>query len=181
MLRVLLAAVFGGLTVFAWGFVTHTQTPLASMGFRELPEASEQELLRAIDGVLTAEGQYFVPWMEPGSTPDPSSGPAAFLTYRRSVSYAPSPQALGIEAASNVAAALVLALVLVQLLPQASFLRRVFASGLFGLFAALSISVSHWNWFGFSQDFLIAEAIDQTGGWLAAGLVMAMILPRAEA
>jgi hypothetical protein len=50
---------------------------------------------------------------------------------------------------------------------------KVFLSTLLGLFAWLSISVSYWNWYGFTGAFTSAELIDQLGGWFFGGLVLA--------
>ena len=47
-------------------------------------------------------------------------------------------------------------------------------------FAWASISVAHWNWYGFPCAFILAELIDQVVGWTLAGLVMALLWRRAE-
>ena len=47
---------------------------------------------------------------------------------------------------------------------------------LLGVFGFLTISVPYWNWYGFPADFTAAEAIDQSVGWLLAGLVLAGII-----
>ena len=52
---------------------------------------------------------------------------------------------------------------------------------LLGLFAWLSISVSYWNWYQFSNEFTRAEAIDQIGGWLVGGLALAAIVKGPQA
>jgi len=46
---------------------------------------------------------------------------------------------------------------------------------LLGLFAWLSITVSYWNWYRFPSAYAVAEAIDQVGGWLCGGLVLAAV------
>ena len=53
---------------------------------------------------------------------------------------------------------------------------RVLVSAIFGAVAWLSISASYWTWYGFSPDFSQAELIEQVGGWLVVGLVMAAIV-----
>ncbi len=63
----------------------------------------------------------------------------------------------------------------------APFGRRVLVVGLLGLLAWLSISASHWIWYGFPTAFVGAELIDQVVGWLVTGLVIAKIVPRPAA
>jgi hypothetical protein len=86
-----------------------------------------------------------------------------------------SPNQLLIELLSNIAAAIVAAIVLSRV--TAGYIARIAICALMGLFAWLSVSVSHWNWYGFSKAFEIAELIDQVGGGLAAGLVLGKMAP----
>ena len=59
--------------------------------------------------------------------------------------------------------------------------QRVLVVTLMGLFGWVSISVSHWNWYGFPGSFAIAEGIDQVVGAFLAGLVLAAIVKRVRA
>ena len=49
-----------------------------------------------------------------------------------------------------------------------------------GVFAWISISVPHWNWYGFPCAFILGELIDQVVGWTLAGLAMSLLWRRAE-
>jgi hypothetical protein len=53
---------------------------------------------------------------------------------------------------------------------------RAFTVMAFGLVAWLAVSVSEWIWYGFTTPFLIADLVDQLGGWLLAGFGMAALL-----
>jgi hypothetical protein len=58
---------------------------------------------------------------------------------------------------------------------KASFGQRVALVTLLGVFAWLSISVSYWNWYHFPGAYIAGEAIDQVGGWLFGGIVLAAV------
>ena len=60
-------------------------------------------------------------------------------------------------------------------LTTASFGQRVALVTLLGVFAWLSISVSYWNWYHFPTAYIAGEAIDQVGGWLFGGIVLAAV------
>ena len=57
-----------------------------------------------------------------------------------------------------------------------SYGRRLALVAIFGLAAWLSIEVSYWNWYGFPANYALAQLIDQVGGFLVAGLLVAKIV-----
>jgi len=85
---------------------------------------------------------------------------------------------LGIELASNIAAALVVGMILT--FAAVSWGRGVIISTLVGLAAWLSINVSYWNWYGFPTNFVTSELIEQVVGWLLSGFVLGYILRRRD-
>ena len=38
--------------------------------------------------------------------------------------------------------------------------------------------MSYWNWYRFPSAYAVAEAIDQVGGWICGGLVLAAVFRR---
>jgi hypothetical protein len=57
---------------------------------------------------------------------------------------------------------------------------RTLAVTLMGLFAWLTVSVPHWNWYRFPAAFTTGEGLDGVIGWLLGGLVIAWLVQRAE-
>ncbi|HXU30669.1 MAG TPA: hypothetical protein VN851_08850 [Thermoanaerobaculia bacterium] len=186
MKKILLAALAGGLVLFAWGAVSHMATPLGEMGLKNLPD--EGPVLTALGASIPEAGLYFYPGLDMKNATDEQraaweekikSGPSGLLLYRPSGGEAMSPRQLGSELVSNIFAAWIAAIVVSMI--SAPFGRRVLVIGLLGLFAWLSISASYWIWYGFPTAFVGAELIDQVVGWLLAGLAIAKIVPRPAA
>lgn len=187
MLRTILAAVVGGVLLFIWGAVAHGVLKIDAWSVR--PLANEAAVLENLAANVPETGVYFVPGMDMRASPTPEQaaawgarmrqGPAAMLVvhpHGRDPAMGPM---LGIELLSNLLAALVAALALARWLP-AGYLARVGAFFAFGVVAWLSVTVSQWDWYGFTTPFLLGDLVDQAGGWLLAGLGMAAILkPRA--
>ena len=186
MKKIVLAALAGGLVLFIWGAVSHMLLPLGEAGLKNLP--NEESVLTALGSSISEPGLYFYPGldMKNATKEDQAawaekikSGPSGLLLYRPSGGEAMSPRQLGSELLSNIFAAWIAAIVVAMI--SAPFGRRVLVVGLLGLFAWLSISASHWIWYGFPTAFVGAELIDQVVGWLLAGLVIAKIVPRQAA
>jgi hypothetical protein len=180
-MRVILAAVVGGLLLFLWGFVAHMFLPFSENAMKPIP--NEAPVIESLRGNVTEDGVYFLPYMNymTASEADQkayaekiASGPSGLLVVRTRHDMDMMPE-LPNEAASNLLAALVVALV-VSGLGIRGYGARVRAIFAFGVVAWLSISVSQWTWYGFSNEFLISDLVDQWGGWLLAGLGMAAVL-----
>lgn len=182
MVRILIAAIIGGLLMFAWGAITHTALPFARDALRPIP--NEAAVLATLHGDITAPGMYAFPWIDMGGKVTPeqktayqqalAGGPSGLLIYKPAGGEAMSPRQLTSEFVSNVLAALFGVFVLVQL--PGGYGRRALSMAAIGIAAWLSISVSQWTWYGFSTPFLIGDLVDQAGGWLLAGLGMATII-----
>lgn len=183
-MRVLIAGIVGGIVVFLWSFVAHTVLPTRDMGLKSLP--NEDAVLGSMRNAIEEPGVYFFPGMDMTRRQTPEeqkawtakyqAGPTGLLVFRPRGGEAMTPKLMTIELLSNVLGALILALVLANV--AAGYGVRVVLATLIGLFAWVSISISYWNWYGFSDAFVRAELVDQVGGWLAAGLVVAAILGR---
>lgn len=176
MVRTLLSALVGGIVVFAWGAVANMALPLGEMGFSSV--ADESEVTALLRAKAPSAGLYFLPAMGSVAPEDlPPSGPTAFLAWRPDTPYAMGAH-LGYEFASGFLAALIAALVLGCCTPGQGILRRALATMGMGLFGWLSISASHWTWYGFSDGFFVSEGIQQAVGWLLAGLAMGAVMRR---
>src|SRR5690606_21601247 len=58
-MRVLVAAVAGGVIMFVWGALAHTALPIGKMGMDNLPAA--ETLLPAMKAAIPERGLYFFP------------------------------------------------------------------------------------------------------------------------
>ncbi len=182
MVRIVLAAIVGGFLMFIWGAFSHMVLPFERDALKPIP--NEAAVLSTLGSNLTAPGMYFFPWIDMSGKVPPAqqqewnqklaSGPSGLLIYRPNSGESMSPRQLVSEFVSCVLAAFFGALILIQL--PGGFGRRVLSMAAIGIAAWLSISVSQWTWYGFSTPFLIGDLADQFGGWLLAGIGMAMLI-----
>ena len=192
MKKIILAGLAGGLVVFLWGFVSHMLLPVGEMGFTQMPVNSP--LLESMKQNLSEEGLYAFPGLEVGRKQTEAEdavwtgrfkmGPNGLLLYHPVGSDPVSPKRLGIQLATDIVGALLLAYLLVAIagstgaqVPLSKMLR---ISAVAGIFAWSSIEIAYWNWYGFPCAFVLGELIDQIVGWTLAGLVMALLWRRME-
>lgn len=181
-----MAGFVGGVVMFLWGAVSHMVLPIGDAGIRML--SNEDTVMATLRQSVPEAGVYLFPGMDMRTHPTPEqqkaweakyqAGPIGLLVYHPTGEKALSPRQLGTELASNIAAALVVAWILSFC--AATFFKRALIVAALGLFAWLSIDVSYWNWYGFSQSFVTAEAIDQVVGWSLSGLAIAGIVRRID-
>ena len=186
MLKILLAGLIGGLVVFAWSAFSHMVLPTGEAGVRQIPD--EDVVLGALKESIHEPGLYIFPGFDMRKKPTPeeqkaweakyAAGPTGVLVYHPSGSTPLSPRLLVTECLSNIAAAILLALVLSSV--PASLGKRALFGMLLGTFAWLSITVSYWNWYGFPGSYTWSEGLDQIVGWLLGGLAIAAVFKRAK-
>ncbi len=178
MIRVVLGGLLGGVVMFIWGAVSHMLLPTGHMGLKPLP--NEDALMDSLKTSIREPGLYMFPGMDMTKTPSDAEqkaweakhalGPTGLVLYDPKGGEAMSPRQLCTEFISNFVAAMFGALVLSKI---SGYGGRVIAATFIGVIAWMSISVSHWNWYGFPSEFITTEAIDQVGGWLLTGLAIA--------
>ncbi|MEO8275877.1 MAG: hypothetical protein ABI639_06625 [Thermoanaerobaculia bacterium] len=181
MKKVLLAGLVGGLVIFFWGFLAHMVLPIGEMGYRPMPVNSP--LLEAMKSNLSEPGLYYFPGKEAGRKQTKTEdvvweskykvGPTGLLLYHPTGEDHVSGKRLGIEMASDIAGALLLAYLLSAL--GGSIAKKIRFSVLAGIFGWVSISLIEWNWYGYPGAWLAGELIDQIVGWGLAGAVMAVL------
>ena len=182
MVRIVLAAILGGLLMFVWGAVSHMLLPFHSEALKPVP--NEAAVLSTLATDLGEPGMYYFPWIDMSGKATPeqqaewerrlASGPSGLMIYKPNGGEAMSPRQLVSEFVSNVLAALLGALLLVQL--PGGLGRRALSLALVGVAAWLSISVSQWTWYGFATSFAVSDLVEQFGSWLLAGIGMAALL-----
>ena len=187
MKRIVLAGIFAGLVVFIFSAIDHMALPTGHMGLKMLPQ--EEAVLAAMRPLISEPGLYLFPGMDMSKRPTPEeekawvakyvAGPTGLLVYNPAGEQPMQPRQLSMELATDILAACIAAYLVS--LTTASFGQRVLMVTLLGLFAWLSISVSYWTWYRFPTAFVLAEGIDQVGGWLCGGLVLATVFRGSKA
>jgi len=183
-MRLVFAAILAGIVMFAWGAVSHMFLGIGSIGMKPMP--NESSLSATLKTNIAEPGIYFMPGMEMSQRATDEQqeawaakykeGPTALLIYNPAGEEPMSIKRFGIELVSNIAATLVVGMILS--LGVAGISRAVTMSVLIGLVGWLSINVSYWNWYRFPTNFVTAELIDQIVGWLLAGFVLGFILKK---
>ena len=153
----LLATPLGGLVIFDWGAASYTLLP------ESITLLADQ---KGVDQFLSQHAPSNGAYMDPrgvlvvvGVLPDRSD---------KSQQMGPM---LGIEFATNLVQAFLLALVLLRLKPM-SGMGYGAASALIGVLALVSIEVSYWTWYSFSIPLLTIGFFDASVGFFLAGMVI---------
>jgi len=186
MVRIIIAAIVGGIVMFCWGAFSHMVLPFADAGVSSVP--NEAAITAALETNIKEPGFYFLPGMENMHNASAEQqaawaakyekGPTAIIVYHPTGEAAMSPKQMGVEFGSNVLACLLVAMILS--LSSVSYLGRVFIATLVGAAGWASISLSQWNWYRFPKEVILAEGFDQVVGWLITGIVMAFFIKRGE-
>jgi hypothetical protein len=176
----ILIGILGGIAMFVWMSIAHLATPLASIGFSQIP--NESVVTSTLQNSIGAkQGLYFYPWMDPHD-------PNAMKTQEEKLKTQPSgllmynpagggmkPAMMIAEFAKEGATALIAAFLLAQAMLAGYFARAGFVA-LIGLAAALTTNVSYAIWYGFPASYTLAYGFIDFFGYVVAGLVIAAIL-----
>jgi len=181
--RILLATLLGGLAIFVWGSVYHMLVPFASAGLSELP--NEPAVLQSLSEQIPDAGLYFYPWMDMSQNPGDEeqaawtekhrNGPVGLLLYKPIGGEPMPPMLLLNEFLSNLATALILALIASALM--GTWMKRALLLSSLGVFAWCALSFSSWNWFGFPFMNILSEGFDIVPATFFAGLIVARLVP----
>ncbi|RDI97444.1 hypothetical protein DVT68_17015 [Dyella solisilvae] len=185
-MRVLVAALLGGIVMFLWGAVSHMALGLGDVGMRQ--PANEDTVLSVLHpGLGERPGVFLLPSIDPARMSDKAAREAYAAKSKVSpfvlMVYLPEggdltdmSGQLPRQWASDTLSALALAFVMA--LAPFSFMTRLSIALAAAVFAWLSILVPYWNWYHFPTSFILAALIEQLIGWLLAGIVMAWWLGR---
>ena len=183
MKRIAIAAVVGGLVMFAWGAVSHMLTPLGEAGLTSMPAAGEPAVIGALSANVTDDGMYMFPGMDERARTTKegqeewmrryAAGPSGLLIYHPHGGATMDARLFGGELLTNILAVAIAAWAAAH---ARTYGRRLALVTAFGLAAWLSIEASYWNWWGFPTTYALAQLVDQVGGFFFAGLVVARIV-----
>lgn len=188
--RVLLAAVLGGLAMFAWTSIAHMVLPLGEVGVQELP--NEAPVLAAMNSQIgDRSGLYFFPGMGlgPNAThaqrnaamkdyqPKLTANPSGILIYHPAGAQLRMGAQLGTEFLTELGEAFLLVLLLARA-RIATFAGRVRFAVIAGILVAIATNVSYWNWYGFPGNYTFAYMLIQVVGFLCIGIVAGLVMKR---
>jgi hypothetical protein len=186
-MRLILAAVLGGIVMFAWGAFSHMVLNLENGVFKPMP--NEATVSSAMSASITADGVYFMPGIDMMSKPSEAeqeawaakakAGPTAFVVYHQVGDDVFTPKQFGVQFGAELACALIAAFVLG--LASVGFVRGVIITTLMGVAGWVAILIPYWNWYKFPFDFVRMDLIDQVAGWFLGGLVIAFFMRRRDA
>jgi hypothetical protein len=187
-MRVLVAAIFGGIVMFIWGAVAHMMLGLGNPGIHQ-PVHEDAVLSSLHEGLGTTPGVYILPSFDPKQWNDQAARAAYAQKSRTSpyawVVYLPQGEdmtnmsrQLPHQWASDTLASLALAFVMG--LAAFGFAKRLGIAAAAAIFAWLSTMVPYWNWYRFPAALTWAALAEQLIGWLLAGAVMAWWIGRQE-
>jgi hypothetical protein len=186
-MRILVAAIFGGIVMFCWGAVAHMALGLGNQGIHQ-PIHEDTVLSSLHQGLGEQAGVYLLPSFDPNKWSDPAAKTAyqqkAVVSPYALVVYEPQgedmtemgPQLLRQWASDTLSS---LALAFLMGLAALGFAKRMAIAVAAPVFAWFSVLVPYWNWYRFPVSFTWAALIEQIIGWLLAGAVMAWWLGRA--
>ena len=187
-MRILVAAIFGGIVMFFWGFVAHMLLGLGNPGIHQ-PVHEDAVLSGLHEGLGDTPGVYILPSFDPKQWNDQaaraayakktSSSPYAWVVYLpQGEDMTDMHRQLPRQWASDTLASLALACVMG--LAAIGFVRRMSIAAAAAVFAWLSVLVPYWNWYRFPGALTWAALAEQLIGWLLAGAVMAWWIGRGE-
>src|SRR5205085_8279750 len=190
--RIILAGILGGIAMFIWSSIAHMALPLGKAGIKELP--NQQAIFAALQAGLGDKGGglYLFPGLGVGDNPTKEQASEAMKHINERMAANPSGllvyhpagtqpfsfgKFLGIEFGTECLEAL-LAMFLLAQTRIAGFGGRVGFIFVAGILASIATNLSYWNWYGFPGDYIVAYMFTQVVGFLCAGIVAALVLPK---
>lgn len=181
-MRIIVAAIVGGIVMFAWGAFSHMVLNLEGSMIRQVP--NEAAVVTAMKDNIREDGVYAMPGIDMTRQPSPEEmnswtakyeeGPTAMLFYHTKGADVFTPHQFSIQFLADFGAALFGSIIL--FLAAVTFGRGVIIATLIGLGGWCALEIPYWDWYRFPWEFIRADLIDQLAGWFLAGLVMAFIL-----
>jgi len=184
--RWLIATLAGAVTVFVWGGLSHLVL-LEGVGFSQI--ADEERIVSALRASLPGDGLYFLPSIDLKGTPNHAemaawearfqTGPTGLIVYHAAGDTPVSPKKIIVQFMSGLFATGVVAFVLC--FTAAPYWGRVGIAVLLGALGLFTVSTIYWNWYGFTNAFLVAQVVDLIVGWALTGAVIARLIPSHQA
>ncbi len=188
MVRVIIAAVLGGVILFVWSFVSWMFIPWHLMG----PIPGEDGVRQTLRSTGAEAGVYWVPGMDREITKLPEEqrqaaeaewqakyeeGPVAMIVYRPAGSGVLEWTRMATGLGLNVGMAAIAAIMLSLAVPALPFYRqRLFFVFLIGVYTLFGTNLMHWNWMNHPLRFSLEMAADTLVSALLLALVLAAVV-----
>jgi hypothetical protein len=186
MIRVILAGILGGIVIFFCGFVEHAVLELQARAVGKFSD--EPTFVETVREQKLEPGIYGFPEMPvniPAAEKEAAQkaylekfkvGPNGMLVVWKTSDQVMDPKLIGMEAATNVAAALLCSFILACMSPRNGFTTRLAVCFLIGLISWLSIEASYGIWYQFPNLWVMDGLIGSLAEWLIAGVLMSAIV-----
>lgn len=178
--KILKGAILGGITYFVWMNISWMGIGWHSSYMKSFSD--ETSVATALRGAASSDGIYALPDPKNCTSPDQmmakmKAGPFAYIMLRpngRSTSMGMM-MVLGLIAScfwSAIATFLLLRTTGLSLFQKIGFVK------ISGLLGTLSVYFAQWNWWGFSETYVLVNVIDQGIAWGLVGLVLGKFVVR---
>lgn len=185
LIRIILAALIGGALAFGGGFVGHMQLKWVGRHYKK--PASDVPLREAMKANLSEPGVYFIPTItkdlaemtpeeQQAANENYKQGPSGLLVLAPAGENMMDEKTLGLEFASNVAAAFLAAVVVAMTRPGVGFFGRWIVVLFMGLFSWISVNASYHIWYRYPLPYVQDELYCALLEWAAAGVAIALIV-----
>jgi hypothetical protein len=186
-IRILIAALTGGVLVFVMGATNHMAFQLLDRTFMTLPD--EAKVADALQSSGAKPGIYSLPGHPSARDMQDEvkmkalnerykAGPSGVIIVAPTGQDMMTGETLFKEFATNTIAALLAAWVVSLMAPETGFVRRWFAVIGMGLMGWFSLVASYGIWYRFPHDFVHDEFLCALLEWGVAGLAIAAIVRR---
>lgn len=173
MKSVIVAAVVGGLALFAWESVAHLLLPLGQAGIKTID--NEQAVVASLRDNVKQSGLYFFPASAATGTAQ-AGGPTGILAFQPVGTMSMMPGQLLTQLGADIVAIIVAGMLLTLAGGLPGFWKRVLFFTLMGILPALRTDLSYWNWYAFPTAYTAAQFTVNIVGFCVAGLVVAKII-----
>ncbi|HVZ39894.1 MAG TPA: hypothetical protein VHI13_11500 [Candidatus Kapabacteria bacterium] len=178
MKRILLGGILGGVTLFAWSFLSWMILPLHDSSLRDF--TNDSAVAQVLLANVPESGVYHLPAIRGRAGESHDAGMARMMKGQHmlaavrlgDMSSGDFGTLYGLQLLFMILTGCMMAWLLTRTtglgyLGAASFLAVV------GAVVAVTADLPNWNWWGFSLPFTIAYVVDHIVGSFLAGLVMA--------
>lgn len=187
MKRIVIAAVIGGVVLFAWGFVSWVVLPWHRM--EKLPE--QARIAQVMRDAKVPSGAYHLPWMDedPNATAEQKAqekeafdaaheeGPIALIMYKAEGSSPMGIMSLVVGLVLDIVVAGIAAVLVAMAGPAlGGFLGRVIFVLVLGLYVAVGTNLMNWNFMEYPFKFSVQMAADTMVASLLLGIVLAILI-----
>lgn len=188
MLRVILAAIIGGILVFAWSMVSWMVLPYHTQSIHQFKD--EAAVTKALKEQVDHSGVYVLPFVPADTLSKPATeqkaiwegvqkkqqtGPMVFASVALEGTQYNMKTAMIYGLILQIAGAFIISLILWGFCCS-GYMCRLFTVSTIGLLIGLLGTVPYMIWWKFSPAFTLACAADAFIGWTIAGLFMAAIV-----